>query len=116
VRRGPEPQADPAAQPLAAPARDGWAPAAGDVVSENVVKLLPNYALCMDLAAIAERLRTLADRIESGEFGQVERVVCVMENPDQVLRRTYGRPTTNMELLGILEYAKNSVLNPTDED
>ena len=81
-----------------------------------VVELVPNYALAVDQAQLAERLESLAARIRSGEFGALERVVVLLDSAQcGVDGRTYGRPTTNMELLGLLEYAKHSVLHPPTE-
>ena len=81
-----------------------------------VVELVPNYALAVDQAQLAERLESLAARIRSGEFGALERVVVLLDSAQYgVDSRTYGRPTTNMELLGLLEYAKHSVLQPPTE-
>ncbi len=81
----------------------------------SVVNLIPNNALAVDPAALADRIRGFADRLVAGEYGEIERVCIVFETAEVVGKRTYGRPTTNMELLGLLEYAKNSVLNPAEE-
>lgn len=87
-------------------------------MSADVIALVPNSALCVDRQQIAARLHQFADRLQEDEFGDVERVVIVFETEGRILRRTYGRPTTNMELVGLLEYAKNGVMNPppSDED
>lgn len=71
----------------------------------SVVSLLPNKALCADVADIAARLREMADRIETDEFGQVERVVVVIDS-GAIDYRCYGRPTDNGSLVGLLEWAK----------
>jgi hypothetical protein len=84
-------------------------------MSDNVVKLLPNNALCVDMQALAARVKAFGERLEAGEFGAIERVVILFEDADTVRRRTYGRPTSSMELVGLLEYAKNEVFNPTPE-
>jgi len=86
-------------------------------VSEgNVVSLIPNNALAVDLPQLAERVRRFADRLEAGQFGELERVCILFENVHDVEYRCYGRPTTNMELVGMLEYAKKRVMFDTTED
>lgn len=83
----------------------------------KVTQLLPNKALCVDATTLAARVRAIADRIESGELSNVERVIVILDRPFQPTdTRTYGRPTTAMELVGLLEYAKHSVMNPAEED
>lgn len=71
----------------------------------NVVSLVPNLALCADVADISSRLRDMADRVEEGEFGEVERVVVIVDS-GAVDYRCYGRPTENGALVGLLEWAK----------
>ena len=46
----------------------------------SVVSLVPNLALCADAADIASRLRDMADQIEDGDFGPVDRVVVVVDS------------------------------------
>ena len=83
----------------------------------TVLELVPNKAVAVGLGQLAERLETLAARIRSGEFGGLERVVVLLDSAEfGVDSRTYGRPTTNMELLGLLEYAKHSITHPLTED
>ncbi len=81
-----------------------------------VVSLVPNSALAVDLQQLAERVRRFAERIEAGEFGELERVCIVFEDANDVNYRCYGRPTTNMELVGMFEYAKKRALFGADED
>ena len=71
----------------------------------SVVSLVPNLALCADAAGIASRLRDMADQIEEGDFGPVERVVVVVDS-GPIDYRCYGRPTDNGSLVGVLEWAK----------
>mgnify|MGYP006381560473 CR=1 FL=1 len=71
----------------------------------SVVALLPNNALCVNASDLAARLRDMADRVEGGEFGEVERVIVVLDAP-AVDYRCYGRPTDKATLIGLLEYAK----------
>lgn len=80
-----------------------------------VVELVPNTSLCVDVAQIAERLHCLANRITEGEFPILERIVVVLDTEHRVKSRVYGRPTTNMELVGLLEYAKFNVLSGEDD-
>lgn len=78
-------------------------------MSERVVQLIPNNALCADAEAIAERLSELGQRIKDGEFGLVERV-CIVMDGDGVDYRAYGAPTSNAYLVGMLEWAKHKVM------
>lgn len=82
----------------------------------NVVQLLPNNALAVDLQQLSARIRTFADRVEAGEFGPIERVCMLFEDADSVDYRCYGRPTTNMELIGMVEYAKKRAMFGAAED
>lgn len=76
----------------------------------TVVSLIPNNALCVDREALVQRIRQFADRIEANEFGPIERVCILFEDADNVGYRCYGRPTTSMELVGMIEYAKRRVM------
>lgn len=78
-------------------------------MTDRVVKLIPNNALCADADSLAERITELAQRIKDGEFGPVERV-CIVMDGDSVDFRTYGKPTSNAYLIGLLEYAKAKVM------
>lgn len=78
----------------------------------SVVSLIPNSALAVDAKDIADRVRALADRIENGEFGQVERVVVLVDVLGQSMeRRVYGRQCCHATLVGLLEYAKLAVID-----
>lgn len=76
----------------------------------DVVHLMPNNALCVDQETLAERIRELADRIQSGEFGEADRVCIVIDTPGALEYRVYGRPTDNGSLVGLLEWAKAKVM------
>ena len=76
---------------------------------DRIVQLLPNNALAVNLDQLADRLLKLSEKLRAGELGEVERVVVLLET-DKVNYKAYGRPTTNMELVGLLEYAKHNVL------
>lgn len=71
----------------------------------SVVSLLPNNALCVNAADLAARMRDLADDLEAGELGEVERVIIVLDALP-IDYRCYGRPTSNAELVGLLEWGK----------
>lgn len=71
----------------------------------SIVSLLPNNALCVNAADLGSRLRKMADRLEGGEFGEVVRVIVVLDAP-LIEYRCYGRPTSKAELIGLLEWAK----------
>jgi len=77
----------------------------------SVVELLPNNSLCVDQQSLAARVRDLADRIEAGEFGELDRAVVIMDCPMGALSyRCYGRPTRTVELVGLLEWTKARVM------
>lgn len=77
----------------------------------SVVQIIPNNALCVDQESLAARFREFGDRLEGGEFGEVERAVIVLDLADGGTDyRCYGRPTTNMEVVGLLEWAKAQVM------
>jgi hypothetical protein len=76
----------------------------------EVVHLLPNRAIAADHGALSTRLRELADDIENGSLGEVDRVCIVLETAEDVTHRAYGPPTTRAYLVGLLEYAKNNLI------
>lgn len=78
----------------------------------SVVSLLPNNALCVNAADLAARMRDLADRLEAGEFDEVERMIVVVDAP-VIDCLCYGRPTSNAELVGLLEWAKAKTMGMT---
>lgn len=76
----------------------------------NVVTLIPNNALAIDAKELAQRVRQLADRIEDGQFGDLERVIVLLDAGSHVCNRVYGRQCSHAELVGLLEYAKFSIM------
>lgn len=76
----------------------------------GIVSLVPNKALCTDNAQIAQRLEEVADKIRAGEWPNLQRVVLVFDTAEDVEQRCYGQPTTNAEMVGVLEYAKRKVM------
>lgn len=78
----------------------------------SVVSLLPNDALCVSAVGLVARVRDLADRLEGGEFGEVERMIVVVDAPE-IDCLCYGRPTSNAELVGLLEWAKAKTMGMT---
>lgn len=79
-------------------------------MNENVLSLVPNAALATDIDQIAQRLERLAQRIREGEWTDLRRVLVVLDTGDQVHDLCYGQPTTNAELVGVLEYTKRKVM------
>lgn len=80
-------------------------------MSADVLRIVPNNALCVDPAEIAERLERLAARIRAGEFEGIERAVVLIDAAADC-HFLYGRPTTHAYLVGLLEYAKLDVMRP----
>lgn len=72
----------------------------------NVAYLIPNNSLCVDGEALADRLRAIADEIELGHHGAIERVCLVIEADGEVENLCIGRPTEAARLVGLLEWAK----------
>ena len=85
-------------------------------MSETVVSLVPNLGHCPDEPSIADALRRLADLVEAGDFPGTCRVVCLLQTDTGIVRRTYGRPTNYAEVIGLLHFAIDGVLNPTSEE
>lgn len=83
-------------------------------MSAQVVSLVPNNALCVDQEDLAQRMEQMAARIRGGQFPGLERVTVLLEDAGKVDYRCYGRPTANMELVGMLEYAKQRVMSQED--
>ncbi|OWR25643.1 hypothetical protein CEE55_22440 [Stenotrophomonas pavanii] len=76
----------------------------------GVVHLIPNNALCVDRETLVARIREMADRVEEGEFGDVDRVCIVIDTPGALDYRVYGRATDAATLVGLLEWVKAKVM------
>ncbi len=76
----------------------------------RVVEILPNNALCVDRETLAHRIRQMADMLEEGDFGQVDRVCIVIDTPGALDYRCYGRATDAATLVGLLEWSKAKVM------
>lgn len=80
----------------------------------GVVKLVPNNALCVDQEGMAAALERCAARVRAGEFTDLERVIVIYDVGSSVYPNTYGRQCNRAELIGLLEYAKATTMNPED--
>jgi len=76
----------------------------------NVLQLIPNNALAVDQHQLAARIREFADRIEAGQFGDVEKVALVVDCAAGVDHRVYGRQCSAAELVGLLEWSKARII------
>ncbi|MBH1476979.1 hypothetical protein I5U59_09335 [Stenotrophomonas maltophilia] len=76
----------------------------------NILQLIPNNALAVDQDQLAARIREFADRIEAGQFGEVERVALVIDSPTGVDYRVYGRQCCAAELVGLMEWCKARII------
>lgn len=76
----------------------------------NVV-LLPKGGYAPDRASLANELRNLADRIESGEK-DARLVVCIIESSDgnKANIEAFGHNATWTQAFGLMEVAKVSTL------
>jgi len=79
----------------------------------KVVQLIDRNALAVDQEQLASRIREIADQVEAGELGELERVVLVLDGQG-VDYRVYGRPCNVAELVGLLEWAKDVVIRGVD--
>lgn len=76
----------------------------------NVLHLIPNNALTVNQQQLAARIREFADRIEAGQFGEVEKVALVIDSPTGVDYRVYGRQCNAAELVGLMEWCKVRII------
>ena len=76
----------------------------------NVLQLLPNNALAVDRDQLAARIREFADRIEAGQFGEVEKVALILDSSAGVDHRVYGRQCSAAELVGLMEWCKAKII------
>lgn len=67
---------------------------------ENIARLpVHNPQIIPDIA------RTFADRVEEGKFGQVERVIVIVETDEGLAKLYWGDGITHIEAVGILQMA-----------
>lgn len=59
-----------------------------------------------NLKDIADMARRFADAIDAGEHGEVDRVVCLVQNEDGISIFGWGENTTAYELMGLFEAGK----------
>lgn len=76
------------------------------VVGDNVEKL--EVRNLMDIPAMA---RGFADDLEAGDYGEVERVIVVIDTPDGLRTLGWGESVSNYEAIGILEAGKIVTFN-----
>lgn len=76
----------------------------------NVLQLIPNNALAVDQHQLAARIREFADRIEAGQFADVEKVALVVDCSTGVDHQVYGRQCSAAELVGLLEWCKAKLI------
>jgi len=73
--------------------------------SESNVRKLPSSGLATNNAEVAEELRALAKRIESGEFGEVQHTITVINGGPLLGCVAAGRTLTGATLIGLLTTA-----------
>ena len=54
---------------------------------------------------IPEIARTFADKVEDGEFGEVERAVVILETDEGLIKFYWGEAPTHLEAVGMLQLA-----------
>jgi len=79
-----------------------------------VVHLIPNNALAVNQEQLADCMRRFADRLEAGEFGEIERLCIILDGGDTTDYQCYGRQCNKAELVGVLEYAKARIMQGED--
>lgn len=72
----------------------------------SVVRLASNSTFCVDLPSLSIRIREFADRVEAGDFGEVDRVFVLAESGGAITNEIYGRETNGFQLIGLLDVAK----------
>lgn len=80
----------------------------------NEVRSFPVLAaICNNTHDVAEQLRTLADRLENGDYGMVRGTVTVMDTDRWVQRYSAGPANgfSRMEVAGLLAYAIHSIVD-----
>lgn len=69
---------------------------------EQKLTALPLSGHAPDLASLAAHLREQADWVESGQHGEVRRIILVFEAGDGLFRQVIGQHTSRMETVGLL--------------
>ena len=64
------------------------------------------------LIDIPGRLRLLAEQIEDGEFGEVQNVLCAVENEDEVRPVYFGACSDPFRIGGLFHFAAGIVMEP----
>jgi hypothetical protein len=70
------------------------------VQSDNVAEL-PRW----NPRVISEIARTFANKVENGEFGEVYRVIVIVENDEGLARMYWGNELSHLEAVGMLQLA-----------
>lgn len=72
----------------------------------RVLSLMPNRAIALSNADIADRLESMAASIRAGEKGDVRSVMLILCGGAGTLAPTvYGQRMSNAEAVGFLQYA-----------
>ena len=61
---------------------------------------------CSNLRDVSAMARKFADDIDAGEYGEVDRVICIAENETGISIFGWGIGTSAYELMGLFEAAK----------
>lgn len=73
--------------------------------NQSNVRKLPSSGLATSNAEVAEELRALAKRIETGQFGEVQHAITVINGGPLLGCVAAGRPLTGATLIGLLTTA-----------
>lgn len=60
---------------------------------------------------LIERLRRFLDDLESGEYGEAETVVCIIDTPEAIHVPAFGAVQDDYRTIGLLEAAKQVILS-----
>ena len=72
--------------------------------------LAPNLALAESPDVIADRLERVASELRRGVYPGAQRAVILLAAEQGTYVRVYGRPTTHLELAGLLDFARHDVI------
>ena len=78
------------------------------------LSLAPNLAIAESPDAIADRLERVAAELRKGVYPGAHSAILLFAAEQGCYVRTYGRPTTTLSLVGLLEFAKNDIITGND--
>lgn len=65
---------------------------------------------------IVERMRRFVDELARGEYGEVDSIVCIIDEPDALHVPAFGAVSDDYRTIGLLEAAKKLILSDVVDD